>query len=263
MKLALSRVLALAVVAAPSLAYAQAEPEAPAPSASAAPAPAPPLGAPPAAPEAKASPPTAGPRYDYFRFGAGARVGYIDDPGFDTFASNDVLAQMSLDATYAFYTKGKLAIASGLAWDVGSRASGARGLKTRITVNRVTVPIEARWYFAPWLNGFAKVAPGAAALATRIEDPSSPEALSHTPWVFATDLSGGATLRLVGGADHEARRVRLWLTTELGYGFTTGSSLRPAPERNEEDVLGSDQSTRLGSLALNGVFWRIGLALSF
>lgn len=201
--------------------------------------------------------------YDYLRFGLGFRIGYIDDPAFDSFASNDVLAQLSLDATYAFYTKGKLALASGLAWDVGSRSSGSRGLATRLSVHRLTVPVEARWYFAPWVNGFAKVAPGVAAYGVHVEDPSSPKPLEQAPWVFAADLSAGATFRLAGTRDHDVRRPRLWLTTEVGYGVTASHSLRPSPGRDDGDVLGADEATRLGSLALNGAFWRTGLALSF
>ena len=252
--------LALFLLAVPSLARAQSESEAPAP-AGESPAvlvAAPPPFAEPAAPPAKGTP-----HYDYLRFGLGFRIGYIDDPAFDAFATNDVLAQLSLDATYAFYTKGKLALASGLAWDVGSRSSGARGLSTRIAVHRLTIPVEARWYFAPWLDGFVKVAPGAGAYSVRIEDPSSSATLEHAPWVFATDLSGGATVRLAGGSDHEIRRPRVWLTAEIGYGVTSSHALRPRPEREDKDVLGSDESTKLGTLAVNGAFWRTGLAVSF
>jgi hypothetical protein len=190
-------------------------------------------------------------------------VGYITDPTFDAFADSDTLAQVSLDATYAFFTRGKLAIAAGLAYDAGSRASGARGLTTKLTMHRISVPIEARYYFAPWFNAFAKVAPGTGALVARVEDPSSPRSLEDTPWVFAADLSAGASFRLVGPSDHAKRHPRLWITQEVGYGLTTSAGLRPSPGREEADVLGSDQSTRLGSLAMNGIFWRTSLAVSF
>lgn len=274
MKLALAPLTAL-LLAIPSLASAQPAPEAegeppgsPAPVSTAAPAlaPAPSPALVPALPgraEAPLPAAPAPPRYDYLRFGAGFRVGYIDDPGFDTFATDDVLAQVSLDATYAFYTRGKLAISGGAAWDVGSRTSGARGLSTKLTVHRLTVPIEARWYVTPWFDLFAKVAPGAVALYARVEDPSSPATLEHAPWVFATDLSVGASFRLAGTSNHGRRHPRLWITHEIGYGLTTGHDLRPQPSRNEEDVLGSDDRTNLGSLAVNGVFLRTGLALSF
>lgn len=260
----LSPFVAIACLAMPSLAHAQSEPDAPLPAEPApTPTPAPPSAWPAPASESPAPAAKLPLHYDYLRFGVGFRIGHIDDPAFDAFAKNDVLAQMSLEATYAFYTKGKLAVASGLAWDVGSRTSGARGVSTRLTAHRLTVPLEARWYFAPWLNGFAKVAPGVGAYNVHIEDASSTASLEHAPWVFATDLSAGATLRLAGGSDHNVRRARLWLTTEIGYGITSSHSLRPRPNRDESDVLGSDESTRLGSLALSGVFWRTGLAVSY
>lgn len=216
MKLGLSTLLALGALAVPLAAHAQDEPLAPV-VVSPAPAPAPAgpallmMPAPYAEGPAAASPAT--PRYDYFRFGLGFRIGLVGDPAFDTFASNDVLAQVSLEGTYAFYTKGKLAVAAGLAWDNGARSSGARGLKTRLTVNRLAVPVEARWYFAPWFDGFVKVAPGAASYIVRVEDPSSSASLGDAPWALAADLSAGATLRLAGSSDHSARRTRLWLTT--------------------------------------------------
>jgi hypothetical protein len=279
MKLGLTPLLSAAVLVLPALAHAQAPEPAEPPVEPAAPAPAPPPAPPPAPAQFtyRAPPPLVPaesaesatphvetpPRYDYLRFGLGFRIGYIPDPTFDAFADSDVLAQMSLDASYAFYTKGKLAIAAGLAWDVGSRTTGARGLTTKLTMHRLTVPIEARWYFAPWFDVFAKVAPGTGALYARVEDPSSPKTLEHAPWVFATDLSAGASFRLVGGSDHDKRRPRLWITHEIGYGLTTEHALQPRPSRDDADVLGSDQSTNLGSLAVNGVFWRTGLALTF
>ncbi len=263
MKLALSSLLATVLLAAPLAAHAQ--DEAPAAVTPAAVTPAPVLTpAPPAYEEAAPPlPQQAPPHYDYLRFGLGFRIGYIPDSGFDTFADSDVLAQMSLEGTYAFYTKGKLAIAAGAAWDIGSRSSGARGIDTRLTVNRLTVPVEARWYFTPWLDGFVRVAPGAVGYFAHVQDRSSGVTLEDAPWAFAADLSAGATLRLAGSSDHSVRRARLWLTGEGGYGLTGSRALRPRPDRDEADVLGSDASTRLGALAVNGGFWRMGLAVSF
>ena len=261
MKLVLSSLLAAALLAAPLAARAQ--DEAPPPPLPVATTPAPTyVSTPPAAEEAAPPKPTA-PHYDYLRFGLGFRIGYINDPGFDTFASSDTLAQLSLEGSYAFYTNGKLAVAAGVAYDLGGRSSGARGLDTRLTVHRLTVPIEARYYVTPWLNGFVKVAPGTGAYFARITDPSSGATLEDAPWVFATDLSAGATVRLAGSNDHGVRRARLWITGEGGYGLTGAVALRPRPSRDDSDILGADESTRLGSLAVNGGFWRMGLAVSY
>jgi hypothetical protein len=264
MKLAHSSLLAFVLVAVPSLAHAQSEPEPPPLPAG---EPVTVVSTPASAPAAAESPPGpkefVAPHYDYLRIGAGFRIGYINDPAFDTFASSDVLAQFSLEATYAFYTKGKLAIAAGGAYDVGSRSSGARGISTSLTVHRLSVPIEARYYFAPWLNAFARVAPGAAAFNARIDDPSSPSRLQDAPWVYSADFSGGASIRLAGKNDHASRTARLWLTSEVGYGITSSHAPGVRPDRNQDDVLGSDEATKLGSLAANGAFWRMGVAVSF
>jgi hypothetical protein len=81
--------------------------------------------------------------------------------------------------------------------------------------------------------------------------------------VLAADLSAGASLRVVGSNDHAKRSPRLWITPEIGYGVTSQADLQPRPNRNEADILGSDQSTRLGSLAVNGVFWRTSVEMTF
>jgi hypothetical protein len=269
MKLPLVTSLSLSLVLAlPSLAHAQAADEDPASAAAPAPVPAPAPDAVPApSPRAEATPvpaPAAGPRrYDYLRVSLAARVGYIAQPAFDTFADDDVLAQTSLEASYAFLTRGKLAVSAGGAWDVGSRSAGSRGLGTKLTMHRVTVPIEARWYIAPWFAAFAKLAPGAGALHARLDDPSSPAALEQTRWVLAADLSAGASFRLVGSNGPAARSPRLWITHEIGYGVTSAADLSSRPDRKEADVLGSNQATRLGSLAVNGAFWRTGLSMTF
>ncbi len=146
---------------------------------------------------------------------------------------------------------------------MGSRSSGARGISTTLTVHRLSVPIEARYYFAPWLNAFAKVAPGVAAYNARIEDQSSPSKLQDAPWVYSADFSGGASVRLAGRNDHSSRAARLWLTSEVGYGITSSHAIRPSPDRNRTTSSAADRATNLGSLAVNGVFWRTGVAVSF
>jgi len=197
------------------------------------------------------------------RLSIGGRAGYIDDPGFDAFAKNDVLGQLSLAGSYVLLSSRKLSLSIGGAWDVGTRSSGARGLDTKITMQRLTAPIEGRFHVTPWLHAFAKVAPGAAALHARLSDPSAPDTLEDVQWAFATDLSAGASVLLAPHGDWDSRRVRFWLTPEVGYGLTGRASLRPIADRDEEDVLGTDSRARLGSLAMNGVFWRVTMNVTF
>jgi hypothetical protein len=203
------------------------------------------------------------PRNDFVRFGAGLRMGYVDDAAFDTFSKNDALPQLSLEGTTTLLSAGRVSLAAGLAWDVGGRGNGLRGLDASLTVHRFTAPIEGRWHVKPWLYGFARVAPGAALLFTRVDEPSSQAKLKDSSWAFAGDLSAGASILLGPRNDMDRRSPRFWVTPEIGYAFTTSTDLRPKPARNEDDVLGSDAETNLGSIALSGLFWRASLAVTF
>ena len=189
------------------------------------------------------------------RVNGGAKIGYVDSRGFDTYASSDTLPQFSIDATYMLWSSGRLGLAAGLGWDVGGRSDTLRGLDTSLTMNRFLVPLEARFALKPWVWAFGKVSPGAMVARAEIKDGSSPQPLTATGWAFATDLSAGATFA-VGSRKADRRSVRFILTPEVGYSITTAAPLRPNPGREADELLGSDQDTSLRSVALSGFFWR-------
>lgn len=202
------------------------------------------------------------PRHDV-RIGAGVRIGYVPTSGFDRFSSNDVLPQLSLDANYALLAGEKLSFAIGAAYDVGGVSSDLRGFDTKLTVHRLTVPLEGRLHLTQGIFAFLRVAPGAAAFVTSIEDPSAPASLDRTAWAFAADASLGSSFLLGPRGAPSKRQARFWVTPELGYAFTTSSSLRPSPARDAEEAYGTDGETNLGKLSTSGFFWRLSLALSF
>lgn len=241
------------------------EPAAPEPTE--APAPAPPptvVVAPATAVPLETLPPVEGaPRYDLVRINAGVRVGYVPNAAFDTFASNDMLGQLSLDGTYPLLTAGNVVLAAGVGWDVGTRSDQVRQISGSMTAHRLYVPIEGRYHFAPWLFGFGKVSPGAAAVVASMKDASAPNDLSTTGWAFSADASLGASILMGPRKNPEKRVVRFWLTPEVGYGFTTHAPLHLATGRDEKDLLGTDESTNLRSLALSGFFWRASVGTTF
>ena len=216
--------------------------------------------------------PAEGPaRYDLVRINVGLRVGHQpaalagDAPsrGFDTFASNDVLTQFSIDSTIPIVTRGRVVLGAGLGWDVGGRSATVRGLESSLTAHRLYVPIEGRYHFGPGLFVFGKVAPGAVAALASVKDSSSPNELSGTAWAFAADASIGGSI-LLGPRKHMHKRtVRIWLTPEIGYAYTTTTPIRVGPDRAESEVLGSDERTQLGRLALSGIFWRASVGTTF
>lgn len=219
-------------------------------------------------------PPAGTPRYDLWRIGIGPRFDYIASTGFDTFADSNLLGSLALDATYPVLTRGRLAVGVGLGWAAGSRSDGFRGATSRVAIQRLQVPIEGRYHFVPGVFGFAKVAPGATAMAASLKEASSPNTLSDTAWTFSADASLGAGILLgprnytaQGGtgpdADREKRAFRIWAVPEIGYAFTTSASFDLRPGRESKDALGTDERTAISSLAANAFFWRLSLAATF
>jgi len=202
-------------------------------------------------------------RYDYIRVNTGLRMGYVPSPGFDTFSTNDVLPQFSIDGTYTLLTTGKLALAAGLGYDIGGRSAKSRGLDASLVAHRLYVPLEARLHVAKSVYTFVKIAPGAAAMMATVEDSGSPAKLKDTAWAFSADASLGASFLLGPRGGYDKKGVRFWATPEIGYSLTTNASLRPNPNRDEDDVLGTDVSTNLRSLALSGIFWRLTVGTTF
>ncbi|MBX3230012.1 MAG: hypothetical protein KIT84_25740 [Labilithrix sp.] len=237
---------------------------------------------PAAAPEPEAAPdvdrpppPGVGkPRYDLWRIGVGGRFDYVGTSGFDTFADDNFLGNIAIDATYPLLTRDKLTLGVGLGYSVGGRDGHLRGMSTNLAVHRFQAPIEARYHFIPQVYGFVKVAPGAAGIFAEIVDSSSPNALKDTAWAFSADASVGAGILLgprkyvaKGGtgpdADLERRTLRIWAVPELGYGYTTRPGLDLRPDRDANDALGTDERVRVNGLALSSFFWRLSIATTF
>lgn len=211
------------------------------------------------------------PPADVVRINLGARVGYLPvglvgylpSRAFDTFASNDVLSQFSIDGTYPVLASHAWALGVGLGWDIGGREDHVRGLASSLVVHRLYVPIEGRVHLSRGLFAFAKLSPGVVAALASVQDPSAPNELSATGWAFSTDVSIGGSI-LLGPHQHpEKRVVRLWLTPEIGYAYTTKAPLHVNPDRADKDLLGRDEDTNLGKLAFSGIFARATIGVTF
>lgn len=207
---------------------------------------------------------TAGPpRYDLIRVNAGVRIGYVTDRGFDSFASNDVLPQFSVDATYPLLTRNKLVLGVGLGWDAGGRSDTVRGLTSSMGLHRFSVPIEGRYHILPGLYGFGKIAPGTTFVSTTIKDNATPDDLTSSAWAFSADASVGASILMGPRANMDKRGVRFWITPEFGYSFMTKANVDVNPNRSPDFALGTDENTSQQKLALSGFFWRASIGTTF
>ncbi|MGH7270087.1 MAG: hypothetical protein ACREJ3_06610 [Polyangiaceae bacterium] len=196
------------------------------------------------------------------RFELGYRGSFVPDSGFDPFSSQGFVPEVSLAASRTLFVYRHVSFAVGLAWDNGSASSAARGDATSLTLNRVTAPLEGRVHFGPWGYAFLRLAPGVAALHTQLTDASSPDPLSKTAWLFATDVSAGYAFLLWPRWQASELLARLWVQPEIGFGWVAQERLNLGPDQTTgtpANVSGVD----LGTLTMSGAFFRLAAAVSF
>ncbi len=186
------------------------------------------------------------------------RETFVASRGFDPYSQNDALPQWTFAGSRTLLSRGRLSFAAGASWDVGGASTTSRGLDSGIFANRFAATAEGRWHPRTFVYGFVRLSPGANVVNARVNDPSAPGTLTTTQWSFSGDASVGAAITPMfapGGP-------RVWLTPEVGYSYATSTQMRLGP-KNEKDITGTASKTDLGELALSGVFFRVGLALSF
>jgi len=197
-----------------------------------------------------------------WRVELGYRGSYIRSAGYQPFSDNGFLPEVSIAASRTLFKSGRFSFASGIAWDEGSSDATARGDSASLSVQRLTVTLEGRLGFGPWGYAYLRAAPGAAMQKAEIDDPSSPDPLTKSNWLFATDISAGYAWLIFPRWQRSAVEPRLWLQAEGGYGWVAEQQLALAPalpSGSTERVTGVD----LGTLALQGGYFRIAAAVSF
>jgi hypothetical protein len=155
-------------------------------------------------------------------------------------------------------TRGRFSFAPGLVWEYGSSNATARGDAASFSMHRLAVPLEARMHFGGWGYAFLRAAPGVATQRAEIDDSFS-MALTKTRWLFSTDVSAGyAWLMWPRG---QPGATRLWLQSDVGYGWVAAERLTLAPDPSSSSQRAT--AVDLGTLAMQGAFFRIAVAASF
>jgi len=186
------------------------------------------------------------------------RETFVGSRGFDPYSGNDALPQWSFAGSRTLWSRGRLSFAAGAVWDVGGSSATSRGIDSGILANRFAATAEGRWHPRTWGFAFVRLSPGANVVNARMNDPSAPGTLTTTQWSFSGEGSIGAAITPMtspGGP-------RIWLTPEIGYSYATSTQMRLAP-KNEKDITGTSSKTDLGELALSGVYFRVGVGVSF
>jgi hypothetical protein len=197
-------------------------------------------------------------RVAMWRAELGYRGSFINDAGYGVFSTNQYLPQASLAASRTIWQDRLFSFAPGIGFDFGSTSASARGAGTSLATQRLSVPLEGRLHFGPWGYAFVRAAPGVALENAEVDDQSSPSPLKASAWMFSTDVSGGYAFLVTPRYDRFARTARLWIQGDVGYGWVAGDRLALTSGGGS----GID-AIDLGTLTLEGGFFRVGAAVSF
>jgi hypothetical protein len=201
------------------------------------------------------------PGRDAWQVAGGVRLGLVRDPAFDPFADTDVLPQVSLAASRAFAPASGLGLypAVGIQWDAGGSHDAARGARADLSMQRVSLALEARYAPLRWVHVGLRLAPGLEWGSATVTDPSTPVAPLKDDWrVLSVDASASAAVRIT----QEQLAVGFWLVAEGGYGWSQGHDIVLRPDLAKGD-LHEAGATAFGRLNTQGAFMRLAVAISY
>lgn len=197
----------------------------------------------------------------HVRLELGVRTQFVRSKGFDPFASNDVLPQLTLAASYYFWARDRLSLGGVLAFDYGARSESARSGEASLDSRRFLLAPELRYHVLRVLAVTAKVGPTLTRQEVAYSGGLAGD-LSKTAWKAGFDATAGAAFEVFGYVSGASKKPRLWLTAEGGYGWTAANRLRLEPD---ESWTAPQRLTPLdlGQLSLSGPLFRVTAALSF
>jgi hypothetical protein len=195
-------------------------------------------------------------------FGVGYRQAFVRQSGLDLFSDDDAVPQLSLSAGHTLFASDRLSFAALGIWDWGSLSSTARGSKTVLYVNRVTLGLEGRYHFVRRLYAFGRIAPGALNTSATLADRVVGLDRTSSGWSFASDFSAGAAFEFAGDARGASNHPRGWFAVDGGYGFATSSKLDfKTTDPNAGPV--RLQPVHFGDLAIRGPFFRLAALITY
>jgi hypothetical protein len=198
-----------------------------------------------------------------WRVELGYRGWFIPTSGYQAFSNNGYLPEFSVAASRTVFSLDRLSLAAGLAWDIGGSGSAIRQVdQSSLKMQRFAVTLEGRLHLGSWGYAFARVAPGAATERVEVDDASSSAPLEASAWLFTGDVSAGYAWLLWPRDAASKLEPRAWLQAEGGYGWVAGEKLALEPAVAPGASVPTS-GVDLGTLAMQGGFFRVAVAMTF
>lgn len=212
-------------------------------------------------PETQANDDALGTHQRHVRIDLGARVQFVGDAGLDPFSTNDVIAQFSPQASFAFLTQDRLSLAAVLGFDAGGSEASMRSDRAELDLRRFILAPEARYHLLRLLVLTAKVGP--TLTREEVDIVGGLESSFHkVAWKAGFDATAGVAVEVFGYRSGSSRLPRLWVTGEGGYGWTSAMEMALSPEKSGSVPQRLTPLT-LPDLSVSGPLFRLTAALSF
>lgn len=214
--------------------------------------------------EAPAAPPSPPRKFAqrYVGLELGARALIVGNAGFDPYAEDDLLASVSLGATWEPLRVAPIYIGFAGEYDYGSRSARARGVPSSLAVHRVAVGARVRWEAAHWLSLYAKASPGVLHLRGSLDDAVLDRPLVARTWTYTVDTLAGAAFPVATFGDREWPFARMWVLVEGGYSFAGSAAMTYAPADDPADAR-QFGVVHLPDLRVSGAMNRFAVAMTF
>ncbi len=165
----------------------------------------------------------------------GARAVVVKDPGFDPYATTDLLGQLVLAMSVMPLHLDWFTLGGTAEYDVGSRRADVRGSDSLLAAHRISVGVLADAEIIRHLHAHVRLSPGAYYLRGSIDDRGADRPLVADGWTWSMDLSAGLGVMFgTFGGEHDDN-VAIWARAEFGYSFAGEVDMAFSPEEDDED----------------------------
>lgn len=193
----------------------------------------------------------------------GVRTAFITDSGFDPYATDNALTQVSLGGGRTVLAEGRFSLAVLALWDYGQRQSSARGERTQLDVHRISLGPEIRYHVIPRFFVFARTSPSAVYTDAQLDESVTAVNVYSHKWAAGFDATAGAAFEVIGKRSGESRKPRFWVIGDGGYTWAApvDMNLKPAPDNSSAPQRVA--SVPFPTLVLRGPMFRVSAAMTF
>ncbi len=193
----------------------------------------------------------------------GVREQFITDGGFDPYATDNALTQISLGGGRTVFAQDRFSLAAIALWDYGQRLASARGERTQLDVHRLSLGPEVRYHVIPRLFVFVRALPAAIYTDAQLDESITAVNLYSHKWVFGLDATAGVAFEVIGKRSGESRKPRFWVLADGGYSWATAADEKLEPASDNTSAPQRVAPVVFPKLRLRGPMFRVAVAMTF